>query len=88
MLFTLLTDSDTASGCGCRARLALDVSEGAEEPPPDDLNNEELEAYAEEYARSTALADFEDLSQEDLFSLSDVEELNAHGATNEDVDMH
>ncbi|KAG6877039.1 hypothetical protein C0993_010867, partial [Termitomyces sp. T159_Od127] len=77
-----------ASGGGRRAGLALDVSEGAEEPTPDDLCDEELEAYAEEHARSRALADFEDLSQEALFSLSDVEELAGPGAADEDVDMH
>ncbi|KAG6901924.1 hypothetical protein C0995_006635 [Termitomyces sp. Mi166 len=79
----------TASGSG---RSSLDVSEDAEEPTPDDLDDEELEAYAEEYARRAALADFEDLSQDELFSLSDVEDLmhsnNSHGAVNEDVDMH
>ncbi|KAG5729888.1 hypothetical protein E4T56_gene1976, partial [Termitomyces sp. T112] len=77
-----------ASGSG---RSTFDVSEDAEEPVPHDLDDEEIEAYAEECAKRAALADFEDLSQEELFSLSDVEELihtsNDHGALDGDVDM-
>ncbi|KNZ73256.1 hypothetical protein J132_08024 [Termitomyces sp. J132] len=64
----------------------------AKEVVPHDLDDEEIEAYAEECAKRAALADFEDLSQEELFSLSDVEELihtsNDHGALDGDVDMH
>ena len=82
-------DSRAASHSG---RSTFDVCEDAEEPTPHDLDNEELEAYAEEYARTAALADFEDLSKEELFSLSDMEELmhtsSSHGAFDEDVDMH
>ncbi|KAG5353278.1 hypothetical protein C0989_008785 [Termitomyces sp. Mn162] len=80
---------EVASGSG---RSTFDVSEDAEEPVPHDLDDEEIEAYAEECAKRAALADFEDLSQEELFSLSDVEELihtsNDHGALDGDVDMH
>jgi len=41
---------------------------------PFDFDDEELEAYAKECARVTALADFEDLPEEELFSYSDIEE--------------
>ncbi|KAG6853188.1 hypothetical protein C0991_006219 [Blastosporella zonata] len=47
-----------------------------------DLDDEELEAYAEECARTAALEDFEDIPQDELFSLSDVEDLIP-----EDVEM-
>ncbi|KAF8067940.1 hypothetical protein FPV67DRAFT_1494298, partial [Lyophyllum atratum] len=50
-------------------------SKPPEDLTPVDLDDEELEAYAEECARRAALADFEDIPQEELFSLSDVEEL-------------
>ncbi|KAG5652640.1 hypothetical protein H0H81_004252 [Sphagnurus paluster] len=52
---------------------------------PVDLDDEELEAYAEECSRRAVLADFEDIPQEELFSLSDLEELGMTG--DEDVDM-
>ncbi|KAG6877648.1 hypothetical protein C0992_009592 [Termitomyces sp. T32_za158] len=55
-----------------------DAGEGDGECEWDD---DEVEAYADEHA---AMADFEDLSQEQLFSLSDLEDLDA----DEDVDMH
>lgn len=60
---------------------------------PDDLDDEELRAYADEYA---ALADFEDIAEEE-WSLSDLEEpdpgpqgrsmLAASGTEVVDVDM-
>ncbi|KDR72740.1 hypothetical protein GALMADRAFT_252956 [Galerina marginata CBS 339.88] len=44
---------------------------------PVDLDDEELEEYAEEYARRAALADFEDLPEDELFAWSDGEDLGA-----------
>jgi hypothetical protein len=38
---------------------------------PFDLDEAELEEYAEEYARMTALADFEDIPVQELFAWSD-----------------
>ncbi|KAG6818912.1 hypothetical protein H0H93_000377 [Arthromyces matolae] len=61
------------------------VSRESEDPTPLDVAEQELQAYAEEYA---ALADFEDIPPEELFSLSDVEELeNPNGTADDDVDM-
>jgi len=57
---------------------------------PEDLDDEELEAYAEEAAQRAALADFEDISEDDLFSWSDIEELESNLASNpkeEDANM-
>ena len=45
-----------------------------EEITPFDLDDAELEEYAEEYARMAAVAEFEDLAEEDIFSWSDIEE--------------
>lgn len=45
-----------------------------EELTPIDLDDEELAAYAEECAQRAALADFEDIPEEELFSWSDFEE--------------
>lgn len=45
-----------------------------EELTPVDLDDEELEAYAEECAQRAALADFDDIPEEELFSWSDFEE--------------
>ena len=50
------------------------AQEQREEMTPFDFDDEELEAYAKECARVTALADFEDLPEEELFSYSDIEE--------------
>ena len=50
-----------------------------EELTPIDLDDEELEAYAEECARGAALADFDDIPEEELFSWSDFEEPDEHG---------
>jgi hypothetical protein len=47
-----------------------------EELTPIDLDDEELAAYAEECA---ALADFDDIPEEELFSWSDFEEPDEHG---------
>lgn len=62
-----------------------------EELTPIDLDDEELGAYAEECARRAALADFEDIPQEELFSLSDVEELveppGHYKGDGEDIEM-
>jgi len=41
---------------------------------PVDLDDEELEAYAEECAQRAALADFDDIPEEELFNWSDFEE--------------
>ena len=41
---------------------------------PVDLDDEEIEAYAEEYAQRAALADFDDIPEKELFSWSDFEE--------------
>ncbi|KAG5643036.1 hypothetical protein DXG03_001648 [Asterophora parasitica] len=67
--------------------LAGDEASPTARPPfeltPVDLDDEELEAYAEECARRAAIADFEDLPQEELFGgLSDFEDLK------DDVEMH
>lgn len=45
-----------------------------EERPPVDLDDEELQEYAEECARRAAIADFDDIPEEDLFSWSDIED--------------
>jgi len=60
-----------------------------DELTPVDLDDEELEAYAEECAKRAVLADFEDMLPEDLFSWSDVEldEGSRHGSQDEDVEM-
>lgn len=42
---------------------------------PVDLENEELEAYAEECAKRAALEDFQDIPEEELFSWSDLDEV-------------
>lgn len=47
-----------------------------EELTPIDLDDEELAAYAEECA---ALADFDDITEEELFSWSDFEEPDEDG---------
>ncbi|GLB38986.1 hypothetical protein LshimejAT787_0601480 [Lyophyllum shimeji] len=65
-------------------------SQPPEQLTPVDLDDEELDAYAEECARRAALADFEDIPQDELFSLSDVEELvepRSHEGHDEDVEM-
>lgn len=54
---------------------------------PIDLDDEELEAYAEECARRAALADFEDIPEDELFSLSDVEELEVTKDRHADRDI-
>lgn len=46
-----------------------------EEWTPFDLEDVELEEYAEQYARMTALAEFEDLAEEELSPWSDIEDL-------------
>lgn len=43
---------------------------------PEDLDDEELAAYAEECTKRAALADFEDIPEEDLFSWSDMEDFD------------
>ncbi|KAF8799556.1 hypothetical protein BYT27DRAFT_7236304 [Phlegmacium glaucopus] len=45
-----------------------------EELTPVDLDDEELEAYAEECAQRAALADFDDIPEAEIFSWSDFEE--------------
>jgi hypothetical protein len=54
---------------------------------PVDLDDAELEAYAEECAKRAALADFEDIPLEDLFSWSDSEELHDCYSLDEDFEM-
>ena len=54
---------------------------------PVDLDDEELEAYAEECTKKAAVADFEDIPPEDLFSWSDLEELDHRSTHDEDVEM-
>ena len=49
-----------------------------DELTPEDLDDEELAEYAEECARRKALEDFEGISEDDLFSWSDIEELDDH----------
>lgn len=51
------------------------ASDEHDEVTPFDLDDAELEAYAEEYARSVAFAEFEDLPAEELFAWSDAEGL-------------
>lgn len=50
--------------------------QGEEELTPIDLDDQELAAYAEKCA---ALADFNDIPEEELFSWSDFEEPDEHG---------
>ena len=45
---------------------------------PVDLDDAELEVYAEECAKRAAIADFEDIPLDELFSWSDTEELKDH----------
>ena len=52
---------------------------------PVDLDDAELEAYAEECTRRAAAADFEDIPPEDLFNWSDSEELDY--PHDEDIEM-
>lgn len=49
-----------------------------DELTPEDLDDEELAEYAEECARRKALEDFEGISEDDLFSWSDIEDLDDH----------
>ena len=51
---------------------------------PVDLDDEEIWFYAEECAKRAVLADFEDIPAEELFSFSDVEEVEG---PDEDVEM-
>ncbi|KAG6813900.1 hypothetical protein H0H92_005749 [Tricholoma furcatifolium] len=81
----LITPGPTSS------QQAVGRSLDEEELTPEDLDDEELEAYAEECVRRAALADFEDLPEEELFSLSDVEDLahpsSLHDALDDDIEM-
>lgn len=45
------------------------------DPSPADLEDEELEAYAEECARQVALDDLANIPEEELFSLSDIDDI-------------
>lgn len=54
---------------------------------PFDLDDAELEEYAEEYARMAAMADFEDLTEEEIFSWSDMEDLAQLGNEENDMDV-
>jgi len=64
-----------------------------DELTPEDLDDEELAEYAEECAQRKALEDFEGISEDDLFSWSDIEELDDHrppsniGNADEAMDM-
>ncbi|EEB96460.1 hypothetical protein MPER_04403 [Moniliophthora perniciosa FA553] len=61
------------------------------QPTPDDLENAELDAYAEECERQAALADFEDIPVDQLFEWDDEElDLESHLTqrnVGHDVDM-
>ncbi|KAF8996248.1 hypothetical protein BDQ17DRAFT_1429857 [Cyathus striatus] len=50
-----------------------ELARAEEEGVPPDIDEAELEAYAEEYATQAALADFEDIPEEDLNGWSDFE---------------
>ncbi|KAE9403561.1 hypothetical protein BT96DRAFT_1016950 [Gymnopus androsaceus JB14] len=56
---------------------------------PEELEHAELEAYAEECERQAALADFEDIPLDELFTLDDEElrELMTSNEGSEDIDM-
>jgi hypothetical protein len=54
---------------------------------PVDLDEAELEAYAEECTKRAVVADFEDIPPEDLFSWSDLEELDDCSTHDEDIEM-
>ena len=62
------------AGSGLADATTRSLQEG-EELTPIDLDDEELAAYAEECA---ALADFDDIPEEELFSWSDFEEPDKH----------
>ncbi|KAL0570463.1 hypothetical protein V5O48_011490, partial [Marasmius crinis-equi] len=62
-------------------------SEPTTPPSPEELEDAELEAYAEEWERSTALADFEDIPLDELFGLDDSDldfDTKGKGATRSD----
>lgn len=66
------------------------VTSKSELPAPTlaDLEDEELQAYAEECARRAALEDFADIPEEELFSWSDIEDIEAPTKdTDMDIDM-
>ncbi|KAG6910711.1 hypothetical protein DXG01_008241 [Tephrocybe rancida] len=82
-------EHELAASGSAPGRSPLDVSQDTDELTPVDLDDEELEAYAEECAQRAAVADFEDIPENELFSLSDVEDFldtgNAYG--DGDVEM-
>lgn len=57
-----------------------------EDPTPADLADEEIEAYAEECARRAALAEFEDIPEEELFDWSP-DELDDQPTLHDQMDM-
>lgn len=56
-------------------RPSVSLIQTTNELTPVDLEDEELEAYAEECAKRAALEDFEDIPEEELFSWSDLDEV-------------
>jgi hypothetical protein len=76
----------TASNSADPGSLSMASDEHAE-VTPFDLDDAELEAYAEEYARSVAFAEFEDLPAEELFGWSDVEEVENSHDDADDMDV-
>lgn len=68
------------------AALPATTSASASELTPADLEDEELEAYAEECARRAALEDFEGLDDADLFEWSDDEDPVSATTAEENMD--
>lgn len=66
----------SSSSSSSRQQLPSSTVPTEAELTPADLEDEELEAYADECARQAVLADFEDIPEEELFgwSNSDLEE--------------
>ncbi|THV02497.1 hypothetical protein K435DRAFT_836363 [Dendrothele bispora CBS 962.96] len=64
------------------------VSENLE-PTPEECEEAELEAYAEEYEKQAALADFQDIPLEELFGVGGTDECDPGrpSESNVDVDM-
>lgn len=73
--------------------ITIIITLGAPNQDPDLLpaglhEDEELEAYAEEYARQAALEEFADIPEEELFHLSDIDDvlnLDQNGADDMDI---
>jgi len=65
--------------------LKPDAPDVNEDLTPEELENAELEAYAQECETQAALADFEDIPLDELFANDDISELGQHEM---DIDMY